>query len=255
MNRADLHIVLGDSPAGSLREACTQLGLGGEVHPVADELSHGPLHDGRARAAYFRTEIYGRFPDAGLPDDVFYDWSSMSRILENGLHDAIAIWHSDAISDAIFLRMACSRLRDFAGTILSINTSEGRAWHGVGINSPEQLAAHFEHRSAIDVDQRYALADQFAEIVARRDLLRIWQHGSIATANKDYYDSYVMSFISPEWLPAIRIIGLCLGHRLDENMMGDAFFEWRLQKLIDGGSVEADGDRTSMRTYRVRLSR
>jgi hypothetical protein len=252
MSEKLLHIVLGDSAAGTLKEACRTLGLPGRVHSIADELSHGPLHDGYARAVYFKTQIYGHGPDFCIPDDAFRDWTVLDEFVRSRAFDAITIWHSFAISDAIFLRMACARLRVFEGRVDSVNTSEG-PWHGVGTNNPEQLVAHYQHRVVLSMDDRDALANGFDEIVARKDLLRVFAGDRIVSAKSDHFDAYVLSFAKPQWERAVRIIGNCLGNRKNHKMMiGDAFFEWRLRGLIQCGQLEAQGDLSHMRSYQVR---
>lgn len=253
MSEPVLHIVLGDSAAGSLKHACTKLGMPGDVFAIPDELSHGPLGDGRARSTYFKTQIYGRIPDVAIPVDVFREWQLLGRKITWGRYGTIVIWSSNAISDMIFLRMACWRLRDFSGGVLSVNTSEDCKWHGVGVNSPEQLVVHFGKRVALDSAARESLALAFESIVERNDLLRIYSGGHIVSVGPDHFDDYVMSFAAHEWEHAARIIGNCLGHREDENKLGDGFFEWRLQTLIDEGKLESQGDRSQMRGYKVRL--
>lgn len=54
--RNPLHLVLGESAAGCVRAACTRVapGLPGTVFGIPDDLSHGPLDDGDARAEYLR---------------------------------------------------------------------------------------------------------------------------------------------------------------------------------------------------------
>jgi hypothetical protein len=248
-----LHIVLGDSAAGTLKEACRTLGLPGQVRSIPDELSHGPLHDGRARSVYFKTHIYGHDPDIAIPDDVFEDWTALEESLRSHAFEAVVIWNSFAISDAIFLRMACAHLRGFHGSVVSVNTSEGN-WHGVGINSPEQLVAHYQHRVALSTDDRHRLANAFEEIVARGDVLRVYAGEQIVSAESDHFDSYVLSFVKPTWERTVRVIGNCLGERQNDKMMiGDAFFEWRVRSLIRAGRLEAQGDLSNMRGYQVRL--
>jgi len=249
-----LHIVLGDSAAGTLKEACRTLGLPGRVHSIADELSHGPLHDGQARAVYFQTQIYGHGADFRIPDDAFEDWTALARFVRDHEFGAITIWHSFAISDTIFLRMACARLRGFDCRLDSVNTSEG-SWHGVGTSNAKQLAAHYRQRVALSSDDRIGLADAFDEIVGRNDLLRVYNGEDIVSASSGYFDAYVLSFATRDWQPAVRIIGNCLGRREDNRMMiGDAFFEWRLRTLMQAGRLEAQGDLSYMRGYQVRLS-
>jgi Protein of unknown function/Domain of unknown function (DUF1835) len=249
-----LHIVLGDNAAGTLREACRTLGLPGKVHPIADDLSHGPLHDGRARSVYFKAQIYGHDPDVAVPDDAFQDWSVLEEFVRSRAFDAITIWNSFAIGDAIFLRMACARLRGFDGLVYSVNTSEG-SWHGVGTNGPEQLTAHYRHRVALGMDDRDGLASAFEAIVSRADLLRVFAGDQIVSANSNHFDAYIRSFAKPEWERAVRTIGNCMFNRENDKMMiGDAFFEWRLRTLIQAGQLEAQGDLSHLRGYQVRLA-
>lgn len=254
MNDVPLHIALGDSAAGLLRRARANLGLPGVVFSIPDELSHGPLHDGRARSVYFKTRIYGHAPDVPIPDNAFGCWHTLSQKIRSDQPDTIVVWTSDAISDMIFLRMACWHLRDFGGDVASVNTSKGRAsWYGVGINSPEMLVAQFANRVVLDAVTRADLAQAFEEIVERNDLLRVYRDGNIVSANSDHFDNYVMSFVTRDWERAVRIVGNCLGHSIDENMISDAFFEWRLQTLLGAGKLEAQGDLSRMNGYQVRL--
>src|SRR5262249_27792036 len=116
-----LHLVLGDSAGGSLKQACEELGVPGTIFPIPDELSHGPLDDGKKRAAYF-AEMW----DAGeleVPADAFASWDELKAVREAGRFDLIVIWYSETISDLLFLRMACWHIRDFDGPVEAVNTS------------------------------------------------------------------------------------------------------------------------------------
>lgn len=54
-------------------------------------------------------------------------------------------------------------------------------------------------------------------------------------------------------MKSARLIGEVIGH-LDQYM-GDAFFEYRLRKLIEKGVFEMEGNLKAMRYYSVRLKR
>ena len=147
--------------------------------------------------------------------------------------------------------MACWWLRDFEGSIANVNTSEGN-WHGVGINRPEKLRALYNKGIALSAPERRALAGEFAEMSDSHDLLRVYQDGKIISVDVDHFDTYVASFAAPEWQRAVQVVGDCMGHSSPHDMYSDTFFEWRLQHLIDLGHLEAEGDRSTMRAYRVR---
>ena len=245
-----LHIVLGDSAGGSLHQACVKLGMPGEVFPVPDDLSNGPLDDGHARAEYFRKQVPGYGP-ADVPEDAFASWHELRGEIEARAIDRIVIWYSNTISDLIFLRMACWYLRGFAKETECVNTSVS-GWSGVGLLDPKELRACFEHRTHLNSSERERFATEFESVRDRRDLLRGATHGQIVSLPIDHYDAYILSFASGEWKRAVRVVGMCLGDADRHNLIGDMFFSWRLQQLIDAGQLEADGDRSEMRAYRVR---
>ena len=58
-----LHLALGDSAAGCVRAAIAiSPGISQSVMKIPDDVSHGPLDDGVARAEYLRA-IYREFDD------------------------------------------------------------------------------------------------------------------------------------------------------------------------------------------------
>jgi hypothetical protein len=57
--RSPLHIALGDISDDCLRVACRARGMPGAAFGIPDDLSHGPLDDGRARIDYMRDRFCG----------------------------------------------------------------------------------------------------------------------------------------------------------------------------------------------------
>ena len=72
-----LHLALGDSAAGCLLEACRNHGLPGTAFGIQDDLSHGPLDDGRKRIEYMRASFRG-YDEFYLDlEDAFIPWRAL----------------------------------------------------------------------------------------------------------------------------------------------------------------------------------
>jgi hypothetical protein len=107
---AYLHLVLGGSAGGCLRAAVATCGLTGRVHVFDDDLSHGPLNDKQARAAYFEAlfQNYGQLPDDPVPS--LADFDSLSAHLSQDITPEVCIWAGENASERTFLEMSSTRL-------------------------------------------------------------------------------------------------------------------------------------------------
>jgi hypothetical protein len=115
-----LHLALGDASAGALRAACEAHGLAGTVHVITDDLSHGPLHDGKARLDYLRSSFAGYEQWRTQSRDAFACWDELGARLQAAASDGaaagveLAVWAGDNGSEAVLLAMACQRLEGLA---------------------------------------------------------------------------------------------------------------------------------------------
>jgi hypothetical protein len=246
-----LHIALGDSAGDTLKDACATLGLPGDVLAISDDLSNGPLHDGRARSAYWRS--LGEDFDE-MPDDMFAVW--------HGLHERIAanaqlmpvIWSTDAVSDSVLHRMAVWRLRDFPGGVASVNVTRLTRQCGLGIHKADQLKRAFdEHLQIIDANERRALEQEFVALRDANGGLRLHaQGGGILSVPADRLDHWLLSFVGNDWLRPAWVLGLCIAMSDQHDCIGDYFFERRIFELIRAGKLEVKGDLSDRRQYRIR---
>lgn len=105
--RSPLHIALGDSSEGCLRVACRAHGMPGAALGIPDDLSHGPIDDGRARIDYMRERFRG-YDDWYLDvADAFAPWQAMIARLDEASAESVVIWSGDNAAEATFLSMAC----------------------------------------------------------------------------------------------------------------------------------------------------
>jgi len=226
----------------------------GNVFSIPDDLSHGPLDDGRKRADYMRACFQGY--DDWLPDftDAFAPWRELSERLDEEKPGAILIWSGGNVSEATFLAMACWWLRGRPERILRVAMPESTGRYHVGTHTPAELADLFASRRELTDVERASLAKDFLRIREETSLLRRWEDERIIGVTVDRYDPVLMESCSPSWTPAPRVIGTALGRCGERNAMSDLFLTSRLQVLIDSGRIEADGPRHRLREYAVRLA-
>jgi len=93
------HVALGDSAAGCLRAACRSHGLPGSVAIIPDDLSHGPLDDGRARVAYMRVCFRGYDDWQFDATDAFSPWWEMLDQLDADQPEVVVLWGGENVSE------------------------------------------------------------------------------------------------------------------------------------------------------------
>lgn len=253
MRRHQVHTVLGDSAGHELGLACSRFMMPGEVVAIPDDLSNGPLDDGQARSAWFRAMRSGYDPTMQIPDDVFRSWDTLGAALGGARGPDVVVWSSGAVSDRVFLRMACWRLRAFAGLVTVVDMTNLRGAYGVGVHAAKELAHAFLRRRRLDAQERGVLADEFVRLRDSGGTLRSDRDGRIVDLPVDAFDGMVLSFAGSEWKRVVAIVSDCLRNAAPFDCIGDTFFSWRIRQLIAMGKLEAEGDQTHLRGYGVRL--
>ncbi|MEJ2308398.1 MAG: DUF3658 domain-containing protein [Gammaproteobacteria bacterium] len=254
MSRGILHIALGDSAAGSLREACRNHGLPGSAQGIPDDLSHGPLDDGLARLDYMRACFRGYEDWHPGVTDAFAPWRDLVARIENEKIDTLVIWGGENVSETTFLAMSCWWLRHRPERMLRVPVSGAHGGHYTPMHMPSELADKFRSARELSDSQRTNLAVEFLRIRDETGLLRRWDEGRITDIPLDRYDPLLLESCSADWTTAARVIGSAMSRCDGHNLMSDLFFSCRLQRLIDDEQIEADGTRTRMRDYAVRLA-
>ena len=249
-----LHLALGDSAAGCVRIAGSiSPGISQAVMSISDDLSHGPLDHGLARAEYMRA-CYRDSDDRWDYDqrDAFAPWLALVERLDRDRHDAVVIWTGENVSEATFLAMACDRLAGRSEPIAQVSVPGKHGRNYVAVHAPEELRPFFHSWRVLSDAERAVLAQDFARIRDETGLLRRRQDGQLMGIPMDYYDVLLLEACSTDWTLAARIIGIAMGHCDAANSMSDLFFCARLRALIASGEILADGPQSSVRYYSVR---
>ncbi|MBS4209490.1 DUF1835 domain-containing protein [Bacillus sp. FJAT-50079] len=271
-----VHLLFGDSAAGSLRVALKDLGRYKMEKIISfwDMFSVGPiyqLHDEAGKEARFTwmkknmndeyEEFQNRFQESV---------NEISMIQEE---IPITIWVSDSSHEQTGLLYALYLLKNKENDIVVINTTKKHAelfdqkdieytvLH-TGELSPEKIQIIDERSkniSPLTEQERVTLENEWLTLSKCAETLRIWGNGRIKRVPEDYYDSFMIQRAKSlhrqselsGFMKSARLIGDVLGHL--EQHVGDAFLEYRLRMLIDAGIFESKGSLEAMRFYSVKL--
>lgn len=281
-----VHIVFGDSFAGSLKYVIRQLGIENTNKMVSfrDQFSIGPLwrlHGGIGRAhrvEWFRDHINqddGLLLETGQNLDDDYD-TYHQRIMEQIDHipaeASIVLWSGNNAHEQIGLRYALYLLREKQNEMFVFNAVEAceRRFNTfvqdikyvhAGEIPPEKLQNVFweiEDNESIDSETKKLMEHEWLSLANHHNVLRIWDGERLQNVDKNYFDSYLLKTIEKlhadrsnrDFIPAARVIGEALGHC--DHLVVDSYFEYRLRQLIYNQSLEIRGVPRGMRFYSVR---
>ena len=272
-----IHILFGASAAGSLKYVLRETGFDKKEKVISfeDTFSIGPirqLHKEKGKEARFDW-----MKQLILNEEEFIDYTqSFDRAIGQianipaGAH--ITIWTSNNAHEQTGLRFAAFLLKGRNMKIGHINTTveygerllvskDKYAPLHTGEISPEKLQIIYQQNrgklfTGLD---RAELEKEWLTLAEGQDTLRIWRDGRIQSVPENYYDEMIVKNAAKlqgkkrasAFMKSARLIGEVLGH--SDEYIGDAFFEYRLRRLIESGVFEAEGNFEAMQFYNVRL--
>ncbi|MBP2243272.1 hypothetical protein J2Z40_003871 [Cytobacillus eiseniae] len=279
-----IHILFGDSPAGSLKYALKKMDVSKEEMVISfwDMFSIGPLWNLHEKAGL---EARFAFMKQVMNDemDEFRDYQqrfteTVHQINSIPADRPITIWVADNAHEQTGLRFVMHLLKNKTNNIQVINATKRYAEkfnrpdieyivRQTGEIPPEKLQVIYEESKAnasLPPHERMELEEEWGALADTKATLRIWRNEKIRAVEEDYYDQYMINLAKklqtererenePEaFMKSARLIGEVIGH-LDQYL-GDSFVEYRLRKLIEKGVFEMEGNLKAMRYYSVRLN-
>ena len=93
--------------------------------------------------------------------------------------------------------------------------------------------------------------DEWAKICNENRMVRVLEGAKkLSQHDEDFYDKYILEFITPNWQKANKVIQQFLSK--SKHTTGDAFMLWRLKELISKEVIDAQGDIKNMRDFEVK---
>ena len=266
MRKPMLHIVFGESAAGTLRLALRQAGRDDTVSSFYDNLSFGPINPPVAieRAAWTRTDLY--FPEeaAAALDDTLDQFWHMARLAQKRV-----VWFSRrSVSDFCgFLELVSQMGRksyqvvDLTRLEIAYRTREGetenRTIFTLAELSPDQVRenALWDRSVPLSGDERRRYRRYWQRLRRENAPFRVVDGDAVISTSIELYDNMLLSRLTAEWSRAACIIADAIAGSLGDTryQVGDLVLFGRLRKLIDAGRLDARGDFATMRGTEVRL--
>lgn len=93
--------------------------------------------------------------------------------------------------------------------------------------------------------------DEWAKLCNENKMIRISEGAKkLSQHNEDFYDKYLLDFITTDWQKASKVIYQFLGK--SKQTTGDAYLLWRLKQLIENNTIDAQGEIKNMKDFEVK---
>jgi hypothetical protein len=267
-----IHIVFQRRDIGVLNQAMDlDESLRGEVIPVADDYSLGPISDLlEAEAAANRRKWWSEvlldggadFPSDGvgyLNDQLIV--GDLSEKMQRDPTQTIWIWAAQNNRDVSGYFWLVPQLRDLCGRvfILYLNNlpfinAKGNIFYPISLNeipAKEFLKAKKLARpisaSEFEVD-----SDEWLKLGLDSRGVRILEGGKKLSAQSyDFYDEDLKKAMSPDWQRASKIIHHFLSK--SRHSVPEGFLFWRLKQIALAAEADAQGELGNMKDFELKL--
>lgn len=264
MTRSTVHVVVGDSAGGVLRQALRSVKRNDRVVALRDDLSVGAINpaEPRARVAWAAREL-----------DIDTDDATVSR-MEKAWKDALApagrriAWLSrrSARDYAGFLEWL-SRLGDMPCDVVDLTDArfpercaEGPAGYlslvvSLGVLNPDQIREMglLDRAAPLTPIERSRYREVWRQLRVENAPLRIVSDNGLSSAPITCYDDELLSYAVSHWRKVARIVGEALANQREFAQCSDLFLASRVRALAQAGRLEARGNPIKMRFSEVRL--
>ena len=279
-HRQTVHIVFGDSHAGSLKAAFRNAPYAQteEIIVLPHILSVGPIE-----SLHTKKGIENRFQwfEEHYRDD-FNELEEYKQGMLNAIekikgippYQQILIWTCENAAEQTGLRIVLYLLQNKVNEVFELNTF--KAFHELytypmlkeeqypltsGELVPEKLLQFYEQFELKPMDdaKRHALLDEGRNLLLSKSLLRTWENDELWHSNIERDDDFIIQCAKKlhkergkhDYMKAARLIGEVIGHM--QQYTGDEWIEYRLRDLIAKGIFAYQGDLRAMRLYEVKL--
>lgn len=269
-----VHIVCGESPAGSLR-----VGLGHENKVIGfpDFFAVGPILElhkdvGRKRR-YEWLRDHLNYQDDFIEEEYENRFSkALEEIDSIPNHVPIVIWTAENADEQTGMRYLLYLLKEKENNVFLINTtiafqelfntSEFQYFYfHTGAVEPKKLNTIYQNTQTkpVSIQERIQFEEEWITLSETEGLVRVWEDTKIKAVSEDYFDELIVTSAQrlhakqreKDFIKSGRLIGEVYGH-IDNNV-GDAYLEYRLRNLIYNGVFEIKGIPKGMRYYSVKL--
>ena len=243
--------------------------LAGKIYEIKDDYAVGPLKDiytseGIAeRNEWWRNVLAGGDYDGHVDSGEVNDEKTLEEIKENfrsKQDESLWIWVAPNKHDVSGYYWLMAQLQEFAGRIfvLSLNNlpfinEKGHIFYPVNLSEipPREFIKAKKLARPITLSEFEVDPDEWTKLRNENKMVRILEGAKkLSQHDADYFDKYLLSYITPDWQRAHKIIL----HVLNKagQTTGDAYLLWRLKQLIAEDKIDAQGELKNMKDFEVK---
>lgn len=245
-----VHVVYGDSAAGSLKHYLKTNDSKDEIYAVRDELSVGPLADISQRTSFinklYQQTAPGEFNEGDCKDIANFHVESWPQA-EDFSGKKVVLWHSPNAPEQLTICLAANVLENSDLCEIALTNHRATAEY-----APEELGSYLGTEQRMSDQRKTELVQTWQQHVEENTPIRIWNGTAIEGVSETHYDKLLIQSCTDEYQPAARVVGDVLG--ATDQVVSDTFITHRLHELITQQKIEYRGTLDSLRTFEVRLA-
>ena len=243
--------------------------LRSEIVLIRDDFAVGPLKDIYSaegleeRKQWWRNVLTGgdfnNLVDNGEIDDDKTVKELKGKLKENE-EEAVWIWIAPNKHDVSGYYWLMAQLSEFVGRVyvLSLNNlpfinDKGNVFYPVDLHDipPKEFLKAKKLARPITASEFEIDPDEWTKICNENKMVRILEGAKkLSQHNEDYFDKYILEFITPDWQKANKVINQFLNK--SRQITGDAYMLWRLKEMIVADKIDAQGEIRNMKEFEVK---
>lgn len=261
------HIVVGDMAAVPLMEAVSmETSMNGEVLALKDILHVGPIKKAQGQSfSELRTAFWKEVVNDEKQEITVNDLERVLEVttkLNNNTEDVVWLWMAPWPADVCAYYWLLNYMAKHLDRFYVLNLAglpfldeEGKVYYPKNMSEilPKELVkarrlARHVTPAELEVD-----GEEWLNMTTENAGMRLLEGGKkLYTRDESYFDEKLTSFCSHQFQKAHRIITQSIS-KLNVPT-GDVYLGWRLRKLIENGTLLAEGDiNKTSRDYSVKL--
>jgi hypothetical protein len=256
-----IHIGYGDSATGCILEAIKKHCLPGfGAVPSRDDFTQGPISECIDQKGIEQRISYWQSVEKvlGFDKDIREFYQKSIQLLNEVKADQITIWVGDSCHDILVTGWLLSFLEkkkiqwfivDLADVEIE-DTPAGSPVVNLAMYTPHLLSTLWKYRRSLTVKDKTHYISTFQKASTENSYYRIKEKSRIVSVSEDYYDEYILSYISDEFEPISKVIGKILQD--GKHSISDTTVEWNIRKMIGSKDVTYIGNLEPRNGYSIR---
>ncbi len=184
----------------------------------------------------------------------------LKEILENDKEETVMIWVAPNKHDVSGYYWLMAQLKEFVTRVFLISLNnlpfindKGNIFYPENLYEipPREFLKAKKLARPITGSEFEMDSDEWTKICNENKIVRFLEGAKkLSQHDEDFYDKYILEFITPNWQKANKIIQQFLSKSKHTN--SDAYTLWRLKELISKNIVDAQGGITNMKDFEVK---